>query len=130
MRGTKGRSTICGVMAARSRSRRTGKAAWSTVRALIFTSRRHGVGVYRSDELCRQSIVIGLGCWESGLGGGVMGRLSRIALPGLFGLLLSGTTPTPAGAQVIGIVTGLLGSASVQRSGDGAWNRLHSQRSP
>jgi FecR protein len=61
--------------------------------------------------------VIGLGCREPGLGDGVMGTLSRIVLLGLFGLLLLGTTPTSAGAQVIGIVTGLLGPVSVRHSG-------------
>jgi hypothetical protein len=46
-----------------------------------------------------------------------MRKLGRVALLGLFALLLTGAIPIPAGAQDIGVVTGLLGSATVQRAG-------------
>jgi catechol 2,3-dioxygenase-like lactoylglutathione lyase family enzyme len=36
MRGAQGRSTFCALVASRSRSRRTGKAAWSTARVPYF----------------------------------------------------------------------------------------------
>jgi hypothetical protein len=42
----------------------------------------------------------------------------RVKRVGLFLLLLIGTTPVRAGAQVIGIVTGLSGAATVQRAGE------------
>jgi hypothetical protein len=44
-------------------------------------------------------------------------EFQRIALCGLFLLLLSGVIPSPAGAQIIGNVTGLFGPATVQHAG-------------
>jgi hypothetical protein len=41
----------------------------------------------------------------------------RVVLIGLFLLLLSGVIPARAGAQVIGKITGLVGSATVQHAG-------------
>ncbi len=61
--------------------------------------------------------MIGLGSRTPGLAKGVIGTLSRIALLGLVGLLSAELIPAPASAQVIGIVTCLSGSASVQRVG-------------
>jgi hypothetical protein len=46
-----------------------------------------------------------------------MSALGRNRLLGLFALLLTGIIPPPASAQVVGIVTGLLGSATVERAG-------------
>jgi hypothetical protein len=46
-----------------------------------------------------------------------MTGLQRVTRVGLFLLLLIGTIPSRAGAQIIGIVTGLSGSATVQRAG-------------
>ncbi len=46
-----------------------------------------------------------------------MTGFQRVTLFGLFLLMLSGTSSSKAGAQVIGTVTGLLGSATVQRVG-------------
>ncbi len=46
-----------------------------------------------------------------------MTGFQRATLFGLFLLMLTGTGSSPAGAQVIGMVTGLLGSATVQRVG-------------
>jgi hypothetical protein len=46
-----------------------------------------------------------------------MRALGRIALLGLLALLLNGMIPLAADAQVIGTVTGLLGSATVQGAG-------------
>jgi hypothetical protein len=49
-----------------------------------------------------------------------MRALGRIARMVLLALLLTGTIPPAAGAQVIGTVTGLLGSATVQRTDSSA----------
>jgi hypothetical protein len=46
-----------------------------------------------------------------------MTGLQRVLLFGLFLLLLSGVIPSRAGAQIIGSVTGLVGSATVQHAG-------------
>lgn len=46
-----------------------------------------------------------------------MRALGRTAILGLLSLLLTGAISRPAGAQVIGTVTGLWGSATVQRAG-------------
>jgi hypothetical protein len=49
-----------------------------------------------------------------------MRALGRIARMVLLALLLTGTIPPAAGAQVIGTITGLLGSATVQRADSSA----------
>src|SRR5215469_15527774 len=46
-----------------------------------------------------------------------MTGFQRVVLCGLFLLLLSGVIPSRAGAQVIGKITGLVGSATVQHAG-------------